>query len=140
MTGLGQRPDGRQHPRFAVTVAAQVQLANRSYPAQTKDMSRSGICVVCQGQAAAGSTIRLALALSLGSGAFSENLELTARVIWCTPLGPRFQLGAVFTNLDAEKRGLLEMYLRFLQQEITVGTPEAPSAEGPFDTGDEDEP
>ncbi len=140
MTGLGQRPDGRQHPRFLVTLAAQVQLGNRTVAAQTKDMSRSGICLVCPGQAAAGSTIRLSLALSLGANAFSENLELTARVIWCTPLAERFQLGAVFTNLDAEKRGFLEMYLRFLQQEITVGEKEAPVSDSPFDTGDEDEP
>jgi len=139
MTGLSSRPDGRQHPRFAVTLDAQVQIGNQTLPAQTKDMSRSGICVVCNGQSAPGSTIRLFLALSLGAGAFSENLELTARVIWCTPVDRRFQLGAVFSNLDAEKRGFLEMFLRFLQQEITVGT-DAASPESQFDTGDEDEP
>jgi hypothetical protein len=133
-------PDGRRHPRFEVQLEAQVQLGGHTIPALTKDVSRGGICIVCARDASPGTVIRLRLALALGNGAFSEQLELSARVIWCTAVDGRHQLGAVFTELTPEKRGFLEMFLRFLQQEILVGEGEAQGPADLFDTGGEDEP
>lgn len=111
----------------------------------TKDMSRGGICLVCPRQAEPGTSLELSLALVLGANSFSEDLQLPARVVWCTPVENLFQLGAAFVSVDREKSGHLEMFLRFIEQEVLVSGEESPPAEptGPntqFDTGDADKP
>ena len=133
--------DARRHPRFAVQIEAQATWKGSSMAAITKDMSRGGICLICPRRIPPGSTLGLSLSLILGTNAFSESLELGARVVWCTPIDQVFQVGAVFVELDRAKTGYLEMFLRFLQQEVLVaGSAETPDATTPFDTGDADEP
>jgi len=136
---MTDRPESRKFPRFAVELDAQVQIEGQTVAAVTRDVSRGGICLVSPRQVEAGSNLQLSLLLMLGANAFSEGLELTGRVIWCTPLGHLFQLGAVFINMTPEKRGLLEMFLRFLQQEILMDGGEPPAVEEQFDTGGEDD-
>jgi Tfp pilus assembly protein PilZ len=133
--------DARRHPRFAVQIDAKVTAPDgEQMTAITKDMSRGGICVVCPKRIVPGSTVGLSLSLILGDNSFSESLELSARVVWCTPIAQVHQVGAVFTGLTREKAGFLEMFLRFLQQEVLVTGPGEPPtlARSPFDTGDED--
>lgn len=130
--------EGRQHPRFAVQLEARLEASGRSALATTKDVSRGGICLVCPMEVAAGSDIKLALSLKLGATSFSESLELVGRTIWCTPVGQGYQVGAVFTDMSPVKLGYLEMFLRFLQQEISLAGAEPPDVDEQFDTGDED--
>jgi Tfp pilus assembly protein PilZ len=138
---VSEQPNSRRHPRFAVQIAAEVRLGSRTIPALTRDLSRGGICVVCPTEISPGTEIELALALSLGDNTFSEKLELMARVVWCTPMGSQYQIGAVFIQLGREKSGYLEMFLRFLQQEVQLPDSEPPETNtGPFDTGDADKP
>jgi hypothetical protein len=138
--------DARRHPRFAVAIEAVVTTARgETMEAITKDMSHGGICLVCPKEVAAGEALELALSLVLGADAFTESLTLPARVVWCTPLEDAgFQVGAMFSRLDRTRRGFLEMFLRFLQQEVLLadGEPQlqesVPNKE--FDTGDADKP
>ena len=141
------KPDARRHPRFAVRIKAEVCTATGDVSAAiTKDLSRGGICLVCPLEVQAGSALDLSLALVLGTNTFSEKLDLSARVVWCTPVDQLFQLGAMFVAMDREKTGYLEMFLRFIEQEVLVsGEPqtEPPGPPGPnamFDTGDADKP
>jgi len=132
-------PETRQYPRFAVQLEARLEASGRSSVVTTKDVSRGGICLVCPAEVTAGSDIKLALSLKLGSSAFSESLELEGRAIWCTPVGQRFQVGAVFTDMSPVKLGYLEMFLRFLQQEISLAESEPQTSDEKFDTGDDDD-
>ena len=54
-------------------------------------------------------------------------------------MGKQFQLGAVFTEMTPGKLGQLDMFLRFLQQEILVNGSEPPGEDQKFDTGDIDD-
>jgi Tfp pilus assembly protein PilZ len=142
---MSERPDARQHPRFAVRIEAELRTPDGDRMAAiTKDMSQGGICVICPRQVAAGSQIGLALSLVLGNNTFSEKLSVPGRVVWCTPVDKAFQVGVMFVGMDREISGHLEMFLRFLEQEVLVaGEPPPMPKTGPntaFDTGDADKP
>jgi len=141
---MTEPPDARQHPRFAVQIEAELQPpSGEPMSAITKDMSRGGICLACPREVAAGATVGLSLSLVLGTNSFSESLNLPARVVWCTQIEGTYQIGAMFMGLDRERLGFLEMFLRFLQQEVLVaGTDAPPVPAGPneFDIGDADKP
>jgi hypothetical protein len=134
--------DHRKHPRFTVQIDAKVFIGGKSITATTKDMSHGGICLVCTEKVPQGSTLKLSLSLVLGTNAFSESLDLNGRVVWCTPLGQHFQIGIVFVGMTPEKDGYLDMFLRFLQQEILLTgiEPTQPEDEpsNSFDTGEPD--
>jgi hypothetical protein len=133
--------DGRRYPRYPVEVEAKVTAGGVSLPATTKDLSRGGICIICPEGVPAGTRLRVSLSLTLGADTFAEGLDLSARVVWCTQVDQTYQLGAVFTEMSGTKAGLLDMFLRFLEQEILVSGSgaEAPADDDPFDTGDGDE-
>ncbi len=131
--------DKRKHPRYAVQVEAQLQAGGQSMPALTKDLSSAGICVVAGASVPPGSPIQLSLFLMLGSNVFSESLDLTGRVVWCTALGGNHQIGVVFTNMSPERAGYLEMFLRFLEQEILLGDGDQAGPEDRFDIGGEED-
>jgi Tfp pilus assembly protein PilZ len=132
--------DNRKHPRFSVQIEAKVALGDKTHSATTKDMSHGGICLLLQQNIASGTKIQLSLSLVLGTNAFSESLELPGRVIWCTPMGSTYQLGVVFIEMTPEKSGYLDMFLRFLQQEIllTGVEPQQDKPQNSFDIGEPD--
>ena len=138
--------DPRRHPRFAVQIDAVVTTARgETLPATTKDMSHGGICLLCPVEVRPGESLELSLSLTLGASAFSESIKVPARIVWCTPQGANFQVGAMFGNIDDSIHGFLEMFLRFLQQEVLLADEDEPQIEESvpnknFDTGDADKP
>jgi hypothetical protein len=107
--------DTRRHPRYAVDVDANLTLVGgRRLPARTRDLSRSGICVITAEAMAMGSLVNVDLVLSFGGDAFSEPLTLEARVVWCSNLGGSFQVGAMFDDLTEQQDGFLDMFLQYL--------------------------
>ena len=139
---MSDRANSRQHKRFTVQLVAEINVGDRTVKAQTKDMSRGGICMFSPASIDPGSAVDLSLSLVLGNNAFSESLAIRGRIIWCTPLeDQRFQVGASFIDIDHEKSGYLDMFLRFLEQEIQgPRTSEPVPAVTQFDTGDADKP
>jgi Tfp pilus assembly protein PilZ len=144
-----QSPDPaerRRHPRYAVELRSALRLADDAkdgpgpHEARTRDIGRGGMCLVVDPAVGRGETVTLLLSLSLGSGPFSEALELPARVAWCTQLGappsPQHQLGLAFDELSYHQIGELEMFLRFLQSEGTEELPLSSKQQG-FDTSEE---
>lgn len=126
----------RRHPRYAVELRSALLLDEAEHEARTRDIGRGGMCLVVEPAVGRGETVTLRLSLSLGSGPFSEALELPARVVWCTALGDEHQLGLAFDNLSFHQIGELEMFLRFLQQE---GREELPlSSGGGFDISEQE--
>ena len=105
----------RRHPRYAVDVEANLTLVGgRRLGARTRDLSRSGICIITGESVAGGSMVNVDLVLAFGGDAFSEPLALEARVVWCSNLGGSFQVGAMFDDLTEEQDGFLEMFLQYL--------------------------
>lgn len=105
----------RRYPRVHVDVQANIQtLDGRQLQARTRDLSRSGICLVMAEGLARGEQLRIELVLLLGTSSSSEPLPLRARVVWCTPIAGAFQVGAMFDKLSGKESSFLDMFLRYL--------------------------
>jgi hypothetical protein len=134
----------RRHPRYAVDVDAALVLPDgRRMKVRTRDLSRTGLCLIAGEAVSPGAIASVDLVLSFGNNAFSEPLVLQARVVWCTPIGDAFQLGAMFDEVSEEQDGFLEMFLHFLDGTITPSgvhiADEELTAPGPV-TEDKDNP
>jgi hypothetical protein len=111
--------DLRRHPRVHVDVEAKVCTADgRQLIARTRDLSRSGICVITTDPLASGEKLLIDLVLLLGPGSASEPLPLRARVVWCTAIAKSFQVGAMFDGLSTKQSSFLDMFLRYLDGSI----------------------
>jgi PilZ domain len=109
----------RRYPRFHVDVQANVRtLDGRKLAARTRDLSRSGICLVTPEDLASGAKLSIELVLLLGPTSSSEPLPLRARVVWCTAIGGAYQIGAMFDGLSAKESSFLDMFLRYLDGTI----------------------
>lgn len=109
----------RRHPRFTVDVQANVRTNDgRKLPARTRDLSRSGICLITTHLLAPRDELLIDLILLIGTASTSEPLPLRARVVWCTPISQAFQIGAMFEKLSKKEQSFLEMFLRYLDGSI----------------------
>ena len=109
----------RRHPRFSVDVQANVRTGDgRKLPARTRDLSRSGMCLITTNALAQRDELLIDLILLLGPTSTSEPLPLRARVVWCTPISQAFQVGAMFDKLSKTEQSFLDMFLRYLDGSI----------------------
>lgn len=111
--------DLRRSPRTVVDVQANVRTADgRKLPARTRDLSRTGICLITTDQLKPGDPLKVDLILLFGPTTSSESLPLRARVVWCTSIAKAFQIGVTFEGLTAKESAFLEMFLRYLNGSI----------------------
>jgi hypothetical protein len=134
--------DLRRHPRFTVDVQANVRTNDgRKLPARTRDLSRSGICLITTNALSARDELLIDLILLIGPSSASEPLPLRARVVWCTPISQAYQVGAMFEKLSRKEQSFLEMFLRYLDGSILpAGTEVDPldaADDGPRETAPE---
>jgi hypothetical protein len=107
--------DLRRYPRVSVDLQAKVRTADgRQLSARTRDLSRSGMCIITTSGLTPGEQLRVELILLLGPNSSSEPLPLAARVVWCTPISGAFQVGAKFDKLSTKEATFLDMFLRYL--------------------------
>jgi hypothetical protein len=111
----------RLHPRFSVDIKVAVSCDNQSVSAHTRDISRSGVCLVSTQELAREKEIGLELVLTFGEGGLSEPLHLRGRVVWCTAMFGRYQLGVKFLEADREQARNLDMFLGFLDGSLNAG-------------------
>jgi hypothetical protein len=95
-----------------------VSIDGRTVGARTRDLSRSGICLISDTPIPKDTELKVDLVLSLGTDTMSEPLIVTARAIWCTPLFGKFQIGAMFVKVDADRRRFLDLFMRFIDGEV----------------------
>ena len=107
--------DGRHYPRYAVEAAIDFISPAGVTPGRTKNASRGGLAASVDRPLPPGLNVDLRMSLVFGEDSFSEPLVLPARVVWCTPVGDKFQLGAAFMPLSAEQQSYLAMFLRYLE-------------------------
>jgi hypothetical protein len=128
--------DLRRHPRFSVDVQANVRTADgRKLPARTRDLSRSGICLITTNALAQREELLIDLILLIGSSSASEPLPLRARVVWCTPISQAFQVGAMFEKLTRTEQSFLDMFLRYLDGTILPSGAVVASLDDPSEAG-----
>jgi Tfp pilus assembly protein PilZ len=137
---MKEKKEWRRHPRFSVQIVAQITYDKQILSVSTKDMSRGGICLISSQGIPLGSVIVISMVLMLGKKSFSECFELCGKVVWCTRLDERYQIGVAFADIDDSTRSFLEMFLKFLNQEIRWSTEaELSTTQNPFDLENEDE-
>ena len=114
----------RQHQRYPVDLQVTVSARDRQLSARTRDLSRTGLCLVTSYQIPKEARIEIRLVLSFAAGGYSEPLVLIGRVVWCTALLGSYQIGVMFVDLDRERARHLQMLVSILD-----GSPSDPSDE-----------
>jgi hypothetical protein len=137
-----QRRDTRRELRRPVDVKATVSMNGQRLTARTRDISRSGICLISDHEIPKDTELKIDLVLSLSADTTSEPLVVTGRAIWCTPLFGKFQVGAIFVRVDGERRRFLDLFMRFIDVEVNpVGhEPAHDPADLPPPPEDKDDP
>jgi hypothetical protein len=149
MSAPEDRPGGEDRN---VQIEARLLTGEMTFEVVTQDLIKSGICALSGHPVKPGALVKLSLSLVLGKNSFSEPLELSAKVAWCTPLdrpdlvtGSPFadpsgqqvkvyQLGLLFAGMDHQRLGYLDMFMRLLQGELVLDIPEmAASSTGALD-------
>jgi c-di-GMP-binding flagellar brake protein YcgR len=114
--------DARQFPRYPVDLKVAVSLKERQLAARTRDISRSGLCLVAPQPIPLQTRIEIRMVLTFAAGGHSEPLLLPGRVVWCTALFGSYQIGVMFSNLDRERARQLQILVAILE-----GAPSDPS-------------
>ncbi|MFV8756707.1 PilZ domain-containing protein [Nannocystaceae bacterium ST9] len=109
----------RAHERFQVDLRARVVLPDGiAIPAQTIDISFSGICVHAHQRVEPRTRVRFQVWLVLPERETSE-LLLPAKIVWSTPIEGVHQLGGAFDrDMDNYAWTRLDVLLQFLAGEL----------------------
>src|SRR5690349_24666915 len=108
--------DSRAHPRYALEVDAEVRTQTGTIPARTRDVSRGGLALTLPEALPLGTELTLNLALVFDEETFSEPLLVRARVVWCTRIADKHQIGTTFVAMTNEQRAYLDMFMRYLTE------------------------
>ena len=130
----------RQHPRFSVDIKVAVASDSQSVSARTRDISRSGLCLVSTVALPREKEIEIELVLTFGQGGFSEPLHFKGKVVWCTALFGHYQIGVMFMKIDEEQLRNLEMFIGFLDGSLNAGELFAGDEETTDKPSDPDDP
>jgi hypothetical protein len=115
------RQKRRVHPRFNVDVHVSVSVADESFDARTRDISRAGLCLVATQPIARDTELSLEMVLTFGEDGVSEPLRILGRVAWCTALFGAYQIGVKFVKIDHERGKYLDMFVGFLDGTLAPG-------------------
>jgi hypothetical protein len=125
----------RAHPRYAIELDAVLEMeGGRSVHGRTQDISRGGFCLLAAVDTAAveiSTPCSIRLALVFSETEFSEQLTLPGAIAWCTKLKHGTQVGVKFASLDAQSRGYLDLFIKFLEDGREQA--EEPEETGPGD-------
>jgi hypothetical protein len=106
---------GRQHPRYAIELDAQIDLGERVVAGRTRDISIGGFSMLADEPVPVHSDCEIKLALVFSQNEFSEQLVLPASIVWCTALKQAHQIGVKFGELTPQTRDYLDLFVRFLE-------------------------
>lgn len=119
MSQFDQRPvtTDREHPRYAIGTEVNLRTkAGTIAKGRTTNLSRGGLCADVDAEPARGQQLEVSIALIFNAEGVSEPLALPARVVWCTGLGDRFQVGLSFLAMTKDQSAFLDMFIRFLKE------------------------
>lgn len=110
----------RQYPRFAIEAEVELVTAAGSTRGRTKNVSRGGLAADVERPVPPGLRVDVRMSLVFDEDTFSEPLVIPARIVWCTPVKDKFQLGAAFMPMSGEQVSYLAMFLRYLQEGLAM--------------------
>ena len=116
---MTRMPESRVERRRSVDLRATVSLEQRVLTVRTRDISRSGICLIGDAEIPRDTDLEIDLVLTFGAETRTEPLSLTGRAVWCTKMFGKFQIGVKFVDVDMEKLRFLDLFMRFMDGEIT---------------------
>ena len=135
------RPDSRRDQRKAIDLRATVAINGRGVPVRTRDVSRSGMCLISDTEIAINTELEIQLVLSLGTEKMSEPLWVGGSSVWCTALFGRYQVGVMFVHLDEEQARFLDVFMRFIDGDVRpAGYDPGPEPARPERPEDKDDP
>ena len=105
----------RQHPRYAIELDAVVHFGQGELFGRTENVSRGGFCMFADAALPVGDSCDVKLALVFSEDQHSEQLHLPATIVWCTPVGGRFQIGFKFTSLSPQNDEYLSLFMQYLE-------------------------
>jgi c-di-GMP-binding flagellar brake protein YcgR len=111
----------RQHPRFNVDIQVSVSSDNQKVLAHTRDISRSGLCLISKQALPRDKEIAIELVLTFGQDGLSEPLHIRGKVVWCTKLFGQHQIGVMFAKVEGEQARNLDMFIGFLDGSLNAG-------------------
>jgi hypothetical protein len=124
----------RQYPRYAVEASVTLRGPDGVVAeGRTDNVSRGGLCAVVDRRLEPGTRVDVAMALIFDVDTVSEPLALSARVVWCTAIGDRHQLGCAFLPIDPDTGAYLGMFLRYLEEGQAAAAGEDEPADEPED-------
>lgn len=109
--------DNRQHPRYAVEVAAEVTMGTRTIAGATQNVSEGGVGLVLDEPLAEGATLQLTLFLTQDGieDPDEEPFEVRASVAWTKPHEQGLHvIGVRFASVSAVQRAQLARFLAAL--------------------------
>jgi hypothetical protein len=115
--------ESRRFPRFSVDLKVSVSVGDTRVTAHTRDISRSGLCIISKQEIPRESEIAVELVLSFAEGTISEPLKIIGRTVWCTPLFGSYQIGVMFVRVDEARARYLDMFLGLLDGSLTPDDP-----------------
>ena len=121
----------REHPRFAHEAVVTIRAGKTAHEGRTLNVSRGGMCADLPAAVPVGTDIDLALSLVFDT-AQSEPLRLPARVVWCTMVDDRYQVGIAFRPLTAELAEYLGLFLRYLNDAQSAQPPRSATVDDRF--------
>ncbi len=107
----------RQAARFDVEVSAEVYTKNAVLPANTRNLSNTGVCLDLTEELEEGSVVGVSLFFTSDGieDPDEEPLNIRANVVWCTERDDSgYSAGAHFTDLTPENTTELEGFLSAL--------------------------
>jgi hypothetical protein len=107
----------RRATRFDVEVAAEVYTSKAVYPANTSNISSTGVCLDLEQGLEEGITVGISLFFTADGieDPDGEPLNVKARVIWCSEREDTgFSAGARFEEITGQKATLLSNFLSAL--------------------------
>jgi PilZ domain len=121
--------NSRRESRHSVAVNARLTVAGQIVVVRTRDISRSGICLISDSEIPREKEVGISLVLSLGKEATSEPLALTGMTAWCTPMFGKYQVGVRFVALNGDRRRYLDLFMRFIEGEVGPSASDGDSGE-----------
>lgn len=110
----------RKHPRYAHEAELTLVVGAQRIRGTTANLSRGGLAGFVDAAVRVGTPCEVELALMFDEGALSEPLHLAARIVWCTAMEKRHQVGLAYAALDPEQLQILEVFLRFLDEGAAI--------------------
>lgn len=126
---MKRAPNARRESRHSVDVNARLTVGGKRVAVRTRDISRSGICLISETEVPRDQEVGISLVLSLGTEATSEPLDLPGLTAWCTAMFGKFQIGIRFVSLDRDHRRYLDLFMRFIEGEVGPSAKDGDSGE-----------